>query len=200
VENRRLVLNLVAWTTCAVAAIGCATPSRVTYSAINVPPRPLVRRTPANVDVVAGKAPERSHVDVGLFEVNQGTNEDGSRVSTEAMIATLRLHAGLRGCDAVQVLGVEFAVQHPRRRSKAVVTAVCKMYNDEQAQQAAANQANSTPPTPLAGEGQPCTLATDPAGRPWVPGGRPPGPDPTRYPDCPDPLVCSNNVCASPYR
>ncbi len=146
-EHRRLVLNLVAWMTGA-AAIGCAGPSAVTYSAINVPPRPLVPRAAADVEVVVGQPPARSHVDVGLFEVSQGTDEDGVGVSTGAMIATLREHAGLRGCDAVQVLSLEFPVEPPGHHSHRQVTAVCKVYSGDPAQQAA-GQVRRAPPSPL---------------------------------------------------
>jgi hypothetical protein len=182
--GHRAVLAFVAWTTCA-AAIGCATPNRVTYSAINVPPRPLVRRAAADVEVVVGNPPGRSHVDVGLFEIGEGSTDDGAGLSTESMIATLRLHAALRGCDAVQVLGVAYREEYKPRYARHVVTAVCKMYNDEQAQRAA-GQARTAPPAPLADEGKSCTppIETDPA----------------PYPSCREPLVCSNKVCASPYR
>ena len=61
-------------------AIGCITtssPNAVVYSAVNQPPRPFVRRAPELVDVFVGRAPERPHQDVGLFEVYQGIDANG---------------------------------------------------------------------------------------------------------------------------
>ena len=92
----------------ATVILGCAAPNAVVYSPVNTPPRAFVRRTPASVDMFVGKPPTRPHVDVGMFEVYQGRQNDGAGLSTEEMFVTLRLHAALRGCDAVQVMGVEF--------------------------------------------------------------------------------------------
>jgi len=160
------------------AVFGCATPNSVTYAAINSPPRPFVQRDAAAVDVFVGKTPARPYVEVGLFEVYQGMGDDGLRRSTEDMIDTLRFHAGLRGCDAVQVLGVELAGKHEWR----VVRGVCEVYTDEQAEQAAVH---ITRRKLLPGEGKSC---------------EPIGTGPTVTPaTCPDPLVCSDKLCVSPY-
>src|SRR4051812_21932826 len=98
--GRAGLAGVMALTLC-LAGPGCAgVPHAVTYAAINPPPRPFVRRAAADVDVTVGKPPARAHVDVGLFEVYQGSNDDSTRPPTEGMIATLRLHAALRGCDA----------------------------------------------------------------------------------------------------
>src|SRR5206468_10026927 len=106
------------------ALLGCAMPNHVTYATVNAPPRAFVRRGPASVDVFVSKPPTRPHVDVGLFEVYAGLNDDGVARSTEDMLGTLRLHAGLRGCDAVQVMDVEVAGRDYRR----IVRGVCEMY------------------------------------------------------------------------
>ncbi|HMF44393.1 MAG TPA: hypothetical protein VKQ32_27155 [Polyangia bacterium] len=164
----------------AVAALaGCVSlPDSVTYAAVNTPPRAFARRNPAAVDVFIGKPPTRPHVDVGLFEVYQGANKNGTASSTEDMIATLRTHAGLRGCDAVQVLDIELAGKVYWR----IVRGVCEMYTDAQAQQTAGQTAAFTP---LPGEGSHCS---------------PPDPNMApNLPECPDPLVCTNKVCVSPY-
>jgi hypothetical protein len=173
--NRRL--GVMALMVCAAAG-GCALPAAVSYSAINAPPRPFVRRAPADVDVFVGKPPVRPAVDVGIFEVGGGSGLDGPGQTIEELIASLRQHAALRGCDAVQVLAVD--TQDGGYR---VVRGVCEIYTDEQAQQAA-GRPPGTPPAPLPGEGKKCTAN--------------PG-DQITAPSCPDPLVCSHDVCASPY-
>jgi hypothetical protein len=127
-------VTLVAVAACAVAAAGCAVANRVIYSPINEPPRALAQRDPASVDLFVGKTPARPYVEVGLFEVYQGLDDDGVGRSTEDMIGTLRAHGGRRGCDAVQVLGVEVTGRNSGQR---VVRGVCVMYNDEQARLAA---------------------------------------------------------------
>ncbi len=183
-------------TTCAV--LGCATPNAVVYSAVNGPPRAFARRAPASVDVFVGKPPTRPHVDVGLFEVYQGRGDDDTGRSTEDMLGTLRLHAALRGCDALQVLGVELAGRHESR----VVRGVCEMYTDPQAIEAD----KSLKPERLPGEGQSCAVVG--AGyEPTLGSSNAPGsgnasvtgPSYERG-GCPDPLVCVASVCASPYR
>jgi hypothetical protein len=171
----------IAMAAIAATAIGCATdrPNTVVYSAVNQPPRPFVRRAPESVDVFVGRAPARPHLDVGLFEVYQGMNADGTLRSTEDMLASARLHAGLRGCDAVSIMNVELTGAYGRWR---VVRGVCAMYTDEQA------QANPTPPAPLPGEGQTCHTQYSPYGTS--------GP----YLDqCPVPLLCEAKHCVSPY-
>lgn len=173
--GRATVLGVMGLTTCA-SVLGCATPNTVVYSPVNSPPRAFARRTPASVDVFIGKPPIRPYVDVGMFEVYQGREDSGRGLSTEEMFGTLRLHAALRGCDAVQILGVELAGREYLR----VVRGVCEIYTDPQAQQTG----KSLTPEPLPGEGQPCRLVAN-------------GSAPPAY--CVDPLVCSKNVCASPY-
>ena len=200
-------------TTCATA-LGCAAPNTVVYSAVNAPPRAFVRRTPASVDVFVGRPPIRPCVDVGLFEVAQGSNEDGTGHSTEDMLRTLRLHAALRGCDALQVLGVEssrvLGNGRHRRTYGSVVQGVCEMYTDPQAIEAD----KSLKPERLPGEGQSCGVMPILRSSPGGLGARSePAPVPSSAPapapapassdesgDCPYPLVCSANVCASPYR
>ncbi|HTB60084.1 MAG TPA: hypothetical protein VLC06_19560 [Polyangia bacterium] len=179
--------------------LGCATPNSVVYSTINTPPRTFARRAPASVDVFVGKPPVRPYVDVGMFEVYQGQNDDGTGHSTEEMLRTLRLHAALRGCDALQVLGVELAGKAYLR----VVRGVCEMYTDPQAQEAD----KQLIPELLPGEGQACAMPPDPTAStancsdrgPGLTCGPPPASS-TTPPDCPDPLVCLSGVCASPYR
>jgi len=164
----------------AAAAIGCATPNAVTYSPINAPPRPFVRRPPAEVDVTVGKPPPRPTVDVGMFEVGQGMNDDGSGKSTASMIRTLRAHAALRGCDAVQVMDVDVVGRNGWR----VVRGVCEMYTDAEAGQTP-SRVGAAPCGRLPGEGQSCVVASGGSITP---------------PPCPYPLVCANSRCASPYQ
>jgi hypothetical protein len=163
--------------------LGCATPNAVVYSVVNAPPRAFARRSTAGVDVFVGKPPVRPYVDVGMFEVYQGRDDDGTGHSTEDMLRTLRLHAALRGCDALQILGVELAGRERWR----IVRGVCEMYTDPQALEAD----KRLTPEPLPGEGQACATMVSVAG---------PTGGPTSVPGaCPDPLVCLNSVCASPY-
>jgi hypothetical protein len=181
---------------------GCAAPNSVVYSAVNAPPRAFARRAPASVDVFIGKPPVRPYVDVGMFEVYQGRNDDGTGHSTEDMLRTLRLHAALRGCDALQVLGVELAGKTYLR----VVRGVCEMYTDPQALEADKHLT----PERLPGEGQPCAVegSVGPMGDPNTPiscSDRGPGQtcaagSPALSDSCRDPLVCLNSVCASPYQ
>jgi hypothetical protein len=121
----------------------------------------------------------------------------------------LRLHAALRGCDALQIMGVELAGRSFRR----VVRGVCELYTDPKALEADKHLTSER----LPGEGQRCVSESPPeqmVADPPPPhascsdGG--PGqlcastvPGLTAMPDgysCPDPLVCLNTVCASPYR
>ena len=94
----------------------------------------------------------------------------------------LRFHAGLRGCDGVQVLDVEMAGKYYWR----IVRGVCEIYTDAEAVEADAHVA---PPQPLPGEGRSC--------KPPPTSGPLTASEPT---PCPAPLVCANKVCASPYR
>jgi hypothetical protein len=162
------------------AAGGCATSPTVSYSAINAPPRPFARHAPTDVDVFVGKPPARPAVDVGIFEVSGGSGLDAPGTTIEGLVASLRQHAALRGCDAVQVLAVDMEEGGYR-----VMRGVCEIYTDGQAQQAAGHPA-SAPPAPLPGEGKSCTPAE-------------PGAQITGASSCPDPLVCTNHVCTSPY-
>ena len=105
------------------------------------------------------------------------------------MFATLRLHAALRGCDAVQVMGVELA----GREESGVVRGVCEMYTDP-----AAREADKTLRAErIPGEGKACTP---------VPAATALPPSTSVAPSdaltgCAYPLVCAaNGVCASPYR
>ena len=156
-----------------VAAVGCATPNLVVYSAVNGPPHPFRRRPASSVEVLIGNPTSRPHVDVGLFEISQGITNDAKRRSTEDMIGSLRVHAGLRGCDAVQVLNVEL----PGRSEWQVVRGVCEMYTDAPLVSAAA----PAPAPVFPSEGQACV------------------PNDNLSPICIDPMVCDNGHCASPY-
>jgi hypothetical protein len=156
---------------------GCVatTQPTVAYSAVNQSPRAFVRRAPADVEVVVGKSPLRSHVDVGLFEVYQGQRPDGVWQTTQEMLDELRVHAALRGCDAIQVLGVELAGRAYWR----VVRGACEMYTDEAAQHAALE-----PAPPLPGEGERCPVTVGPNGNVVA---------------CPGLLICQADRCVSPY-
>lgn len=156
-----------------LAVVGCAAPNQVVYSTVNGPPRPFRRRPASSVEVLIGNPTSRPHVDVGLFEVTQGITEGAKRRSTEDMIGSLRVHAGLRGCDAVQVLSVEL----PGKGEWQVVRGVCEMYTDAPAASAVA----PAPAPAFPSEGQAC-LPNDDLAR-----------------ACIDPMVCDNGHCASPY-
>lgn len=171
------VAGIVTGLTLSLLAPGCAAPDRVVYSQINRPGRALQRRSPESVDVYLGQAPSRRHEEVGLFEVYQGQSLDGRGHSTEDMFRTLRLHAALRGCEAVQLLNVELPGKIPSR----VVRAVCDIYVDEEGRRAADVL---PPPPPLPGEKASCM---------------PPGSQQSLAP-CLDPLVCEDRQCVSPYR
>ena len=153
------------------------------YSAMNPPPHPFVRRTPAEVDVVIGNSLLRPHIDVGRFEVVHDGVEvvyDGIDESTADMLMTLRAHAALRGCDAVQAHDlVETWTFKGRVMRRHVVIGSCAMYTDEAAQRAA-----PMPAPPLPYEGQPCLTGIGPA----------------RVGDCPRPLSCRKTRCVSPYQ
>jgi len=176
-------------TASATVILGCASPNAVIYSPVNTPPRAFVRRTPASVDMFVGKPPTRPHVDVGMFEVYQGQKNDGTRLSTEDMFGTLRLHAALRGCDAVQVMGVELAGKEEWR----VVRGVCEMYTDPEA--IAADKAMRAERIP--GEGKSCTpVPADTV----LPPSTSAAPSDART-GCLYPLVCAGSgVCVSPYQ
>lgn len=177
---RNLIPTRIAIPFAACAALlGCATPNSVTYAVINAPPRAFARRDPTTVDIFVGKTPARPFVEVGLFEVYAGWQSDGTDRTTEDLLGTLRLHAGLRGCDAVQVLGVELT----GKTSWRIVRGVCDMYTDAQAEQTAGQGAVFAR---LPGEGSSC--APRETGMTVAPT------------HCPDPLICSNKVCVSPYR
>ena len=163
---------VVSWT-----AIGCAVPNRVVYSAVNQPPRPFQRKAAESVDVFIGKPPDRPHLDAGVFEIYQGKYDDASGRSTEDMIGTLRVHSALRGCDAVQILGIEIVGS----RAVRVVHAVCEVYTDDHALHAVSTP-GQVPPLP--GENSPCTSASGES----------------IAITCTDPLVCENQRCVSPYR
>jgi hypothetical protein len=208
--NRIAISSVMFLTASATVILGCATPNGVVYSPVNMPPRAFVRRAPASVEVVVGKPPTRPHVDVGMFEVYQGRNDDGTGQSTENMLISLRLHAALRGCDAVQVMGVELAGRDESR----VVQGVCEMYTDPEAIEAD----KKLTPERLPSEGQACVVQSDsvlPSDR-MIPGNTPaqPSAQPGTTPlssnaapvsdaltSCPYPLVCSaRGVCMSPYQ
>jgi len=175
--------------TVSATSLGCAAPNAVLYSPVNVPPRAFVRRAPASVDVFLSKPPPRPHVDLGMFEVYQGSNADGSGHSTEDMLTTLRLHAALRGCDAVQVMGVELAGKEESR----VVRGVCEMYTDAEAIEAD----KSLTPERLPGEGRACAVVQ---GDTVLPPSTSAAPS-DALTGCLYPLVCSaKGVCASPYQ
>ena len=96
------------------------------------------------------------------------------------MLASARMHAGLRGCDALSIMNIELTGAYGRWR---VVRGVCAIYTDDRAAEASA-----TPPPPLPGEGRVCETQQSPYGTS--------GP----YLDvCPVPLLCEAKRCVSPY-
>ena len=78
---------------------GCST--FVTATPIHSPPRPLVPRNPASVQVLASTPPAEPHVDVALLQVEQQEGLD--RQGTDYMIQRLREKAAELGCDAVYI-------------------------------------------------------------------------------------------------
>ena len=122
-----------------------------------------------------GETPLRQRVDVGLFEVYQGQLPDGTWQSTEQMIQDLRIHAALRGCDAVRV----WSVTGPSYRTLRIVRAACEMYTD-----IAAQRATIKPAPPLPGEGERCPVTVGPNGDVIA---------------CPGLLICQADRCVSPY-
>ena len=131
----------------------------------------MQRRPAESVEVYLGKPPGRPHEEVGLFYVYQGLHDNLTGISTEELFQTLRVHAALRGCDAVQLLGTEFV------RARQLMKAACDIYVDDEGRKAAAAL---RPPPPLPREGTECAkLDTQP---------------------CPEPLICETLRCVSPYR
>jgi len=175
------VTGAVTTLTIALAAIGCASVDNVVYTPVNESPRVLRTRIEESVDVFVGRPPTRPHVDVGIFEVYQGTTDSGSGHSTEEMLQTIRLHGALRGCDAIQILSVEVEGRYQNR----VLRGVCETYTDERS---ARDATALRPHAPLPGEGQYCgdyTLSTR---------------NPPETAQCFAPLVCESHVCTHPYK
>jgi hypothetical protein len=167
---------MLAGVACA-AALGCAAPNRVTYlAAASTPPRAFRRHAPEQVDVFLGAAPPRPHVDVGTFETYQGRRADGNPRPTDDVLWTLRLHAALRGCDALQIVGIDSR----RRYHSGTLRGVCALYTD-----AVPPIAVASPAARLSGEGDACLTPGRPVGHARL--------------SCPDPLVCRDGICASPY-
>jgi hypothetical protein len=165
-----------------MAVVGCASPNWVGYTSVNPTPRPFVRRSAESVEVFVGRPPVRPHVDVGMFEVAQGSEADGTRLSTDDMIVSLRQHAALRGCDAVSVMDVQYI----DRQERHLLRGVCAMYTDQQAA-----QTKPPPGPPLPGEGALCGL--DPHASAGPMGTK------AEVVSCDYPLQCEDQHCASPY-
>lgn len=165
--------------TVSLLTVGCATPNSVVYTPVNQASRTMQRRSPESIDVLLGKPPSRPHTEIGLFEVYQGHLDNGGGRSTEEMFYTLRLYSALRGCDAVQVLGVEMSGGNVRYR---IVRAACDIYIDDEALHA---PHTVFPAKEMPGEGKACAAADD---------------NMSPYSPCPDPWICQNQVCVSPYR
>lgn len=151
--------------------LGCfaAMPAVTSYAPLRTPPRAFQRRALESVDVLVGEPAARPHVVVGLFEAN------AYAASVEVGVQQLRLHGALRGCDAVQLLGMETTGRHGDRQ---VTRGACVMYTESTASPAA------TVPAQLPGEGAECAATGSLLG---------PGP-------CDDPWVCDGSVCVSPYQ
>jgi hypothetical protein len=171
--------TLVAVTNVTVVAVmaGCATANRIEYTPVNPAPRSLKRRPLESVGVFVGAPPDRPHVDVGVFEVYQGDTASGAGRSTSEMLETVKKNSALLGCDAIHVFGID-VVGHRHGNSTRVVRAVCEVYTDDEARRAA----ETRPALPaLPGEGGGCNTGGGVA-------------------LCPEPLVCDNQVCVTPYR
>jgi hypothetical protein len=168
-RSRGLVVGAAAL---AAVVSGCVTPNRVVYNAVNQPPRAFQRKPAAAVEVLVGGPTVRPHVDVGIFEVHGGTGENNLPRTTEDMVASLRVHAGLRGCDAVQVMDFDQSTKH----RFGILRGVCEIYTDAATAQAAAPTADRLPTEGLSCEVNDASPQT-----------------------CVDPMVCQQGRCVSPY-
>jgi hypothetical protein len=81
----------------ALALTGCATLApQITEEQLNPAPRPLLTRTPDQVEVLSSGAPARPHVDFAVFHAVGGNF---------ANLDELRAMAAKQGCDALVLDG-----------------------------------------------------------------------------------------------
>jgi hypothetical protein len=103
----------------------------VSFTPLNPSPRPLRCRPAASVELYSSAPPNRPHVDVGTFEVEQthSLNPEGR----DLMYAELRETAGAHGCDAVFLGNVsDHTAQkgNPFDQSSTKLQATCIVFTD----------------------------------------------------------------------
>jgi hypothetical protein len=137
----------------ATGVIGCGG-TFVTMTPVNLPPHPMVPRSPESVEIFTSGPPAAPHVDVALLEVEQthSYNEQG----TDLMIRRLREVAAAHGCDAVSLGGVSEHAGAPKGTALALVDrdattrqATCIVYGTPPTatqENTAANTVKVTPP------------------------------------------------------
>jgi hypothetical protein len=104
-------------------ASGCA--DRFLYTPLLPPPRPMVRRPAAAVELLVVTPPARPHTNVGLMQEVAGSNRWDE--SATEMIGNLRERAGALGCDAVLIMAIDRRIGQHHAQS---VQASCIVYND----------------------------------------------------------------------
>jgi hypothetical protein len=80
---------------------GCGT--RITYTEVASPPRPMSPKSADEVQVFSTAPPDRPYVEVGLIEAQQAS--EYSLDNESSVIAKLRAAAAERGCDAIMLTG-----------------------------------------------------------------------------------------------
>ena len=85
----------------AATVTGCGASLQTTQLAMA--PHPMAARTVESVELITSGAPQRPHVDVALFEIEQSS--DFSLAGTPEMLQKLRVRGAAMGCDAVVVGG-----------------------------------------------------------------------------------------------
>lgn len=89
-----------------LGTIGCST--NVSFMPTNKAPRALQARAVDEVELFTTTKPERSHVEVGLIEVQQ---QSLSVDDEKAVMNKLRAEAAKQGCDGLVITGTNDAVQ-----------------------------------------------------------------------------------------
>lgn len=84
------------------------------YTPTNQPPRALAPRDPASVEVFSLTRPQRPHVEVGVFEIEQ---RSPASAGSPKMLEKLRARAARIGCDALVVSEPQDRVQSVTTRS-----------------------------------------------------------------------------------
>ncbi|HEY1817540.1 MAG TPA: hypothetical protein VGG74_34610 [Kofleriaceae bacterium] len=108
----------------AVLGAGCLPPSVIQYTdtTMNPPPRPLVAKAPADVELFTSGAPARPHVDVALLWVDSLVDR-----SIGELLTQLRVEGAKKGCDAVVVTNMQI-VGYDRGANARIAIATCIAY------------------------------------------------------------------------